>query len=84
MQDKAWIDAMKEEVKQFDKNQVWKLVPKPQNSTIIGTRWVNRNKLDEHGKIVRNKARLVAEGFNQQKGIDFDETYVPAARMKAI
>ena len=65
LQDEAWLDAMKEELIQFDKNQVWKLVPRPQDSTIIGTRWVFCQKLDEHGKVVRNKARLVAQGFNQ-------------------
>ena len=60
---------MKEELQQFDKNQVWQLVSKPKNCSIIGTKWVYKNKLDENGKILRNKARLVAQGYNQQKSI---------------
>jgi len=51
---------------------------------IIGTKWVYKNKMDEHGAITRNKARLVAKGYNQEKGIDFDETYAPVARLEAV
>ncbi|XP_073222497.1 secreted RxLR effector protein 161-like [Cicer arietinum] len=58
MIDQSLIDAMKEELLQFEKNEVWTLVPDPLDQTIIGTRWVFRNKLDEEVKIVRNKARL--------------------------
>ena len=75
LNDEAWVKTMKEELQQFDKNQVWKLVPKPEICSIIGTRWVFRNKLDENGKIVRNKAKLVAHEYNQQEDINFDETY---------
>ncbi|XP_058747217.1 uncharacterized mitochondrial protein AtMg00820-like [Vicia villosa] len=80
----SWMDAMTEELSQFEKSKVWKLVPFPQDKTIIGTRWVFRNKLDENGKVIRNKARLVAQGYNQQEGIDYDETYAPVARLEAI
>ncbi|GJU01731.1 retrovirus-related pol polyprotein from transposon TNT 1-94 [Tanacetum coccineum] len=52
--------------------------------TIIGTKWVFRNKLDENGIVSRNKARLVAQGYNQQEGIDYDETYAPVARLESI
>ncbi|GKA73754.1 copia protein, partial [Tanacetum coccineum] len=52
--------------------------------TVIGTKWVFRNKLDENGVVSRNKARLVAQGYNQQEGIDYDETYAPVARLEAI
>jgi len=58
-------------------------VPKPQNQTIVGTRWVFQKKLDE-GKVIRNKARLEAEGYNQQEGIDYDETFASVARLEAI
>jgi len=50
---------------------------------IIGTKWVFKNKLDEQGVIVRNKARLVTKGYNQEEGIDFGETYTPLARLEA-
>ena len=56
----------------------------PLDKSIIGTKWVFRNKLDDSGNIVRNKARLVAQGYTQEEGIDFDETYAPVARMEAI
>ncbi|GJR03843.1 retrovirus-related pol polyprotein from transposon TNT 1-94, partial [Tanacetum coccineum] len=75
--DESWIVAMQEELNQFIANDVWELVPQPRNMTIIGTKWVFRNKLDENGVVSRNKARLVAQGYNQQEGIDYDETYAP-------
>ena len=59
-------------------------MPMPSNHTIIGTKWVFRNKKNEQGEVTRNKARLVAQGFNQEEGIDYDETYAPVARMEAI
>ncbi|GJU98547.1 retrovirus-related pol polyprotein from transposon TNT 1-94 [Tanacetum coccineum] len=82
--DESWIVAMQEELNQFVANNVWELVPQPRNMTIIGTKWVFRNKLDENNIISRNKARLVAQGYNQQEGIDYDETYAPVARLKSI
>ncbi|XP_070013418.1 uncharacterized mitochondrial protein AtMg00820-like [Nicotiana sylvestris] len=75
---------MQHELHQFERNSVWHLVHKPQNRTIIGTRWVFKNKLDEHGITIRNKARLVVQGYNQKEGIDYDETFAPVARMEAI
>nr|GEX99345.1 copia protein [Tanacetum cinerariifolium] len=75
---------MQEELNQFIANDVWKLVPQPKNMTIIRTMWVFRNKLDENGIVSRNKARLVAQGYIQQKGINYDETYVPVARLESI
>ncbi|GJZ93365.1 retrovirus-related pol polyprotein from transposon TNT 1-94 [Tanacetum coccineum] len=82
--DESWIIAMQEELNQFVANNVWELVPQPRNMTIIGTKWVFRNKLDENGFVSRNKARLVAQGYNQQEGIDYDETYAPVARLDSI
>ena len=75
---------MQEELNQFQRNEVWDLVPKPEGQTVIGTKWVFRNKLNESGIVIRNKARLVAQGYNQEEGIDFDETYAPVARLESI
>ncbi|KAK6150822.1 hypothetical protein DH2020_015754 [Rehmannia glutinosa] len=75
---------MQEELNQFERNDVWELVPCPPSQTIIGTKLVFRNKLDDQGNIVRNKARLVAQGYCQEEGIDYDETFAPIARLEAI
>ena len=75
---------MQEELNQFKRNEVWELVPRPNNQSVIGTKWVYRNKMDENGIIIRNKARLVAQGYNQQEGIDYEETFAPVARLQAI
>ncbi|KAJ4793822.1 Pol [Rhynchospora pubera] len=82
--DPNWIVAMQEELNQFERNQVWELVPLPKGKQVIGTKWVFRNKLSEDGIVVRNKARLVAQGFKQQEGIDFEETFAPVARLESI
>jgi len=60
------------------------LVPKPKDKTIIGTKWVFRNKLDEQGIVTSNKARLVVPGYNQEEGVDYEETFAPVARIEAI
>ena len=75
---------MQEELNQFKKNEVWKLVSRPSNQSVIETRWDFRNKMDENDIIVRNKASLVAQGFNQEEGIDYEETFVPVVRLEAI
>ena len=82
--DVHWLIAMQEELNQFKINDICDLVPRPLNHQIIGTRWVFRNKLDEHGVITRNKAQLVAQGYNQEEGIDYEDTYAPVARLEAI
>ncbi|GJS72930.1 copia protein [Tanacetum coccineum] len=82
--DDSWIVAMQEELNQFIANDVWELFLQPRNMKIIGIKWVFRNKLDENGIVSRNKARLVAQGYNQQEGIDYDETYAPVARLESI
>ena len=79
-----WVIAMQEELNQFERNNVWKLVPRPKGKSVIETKWVFRNKLDENGLVTRNKARLVAKGYCQQEGIDYDETFAPVARLEAI
>ncbi|GKB28352.1 retrovirus-related pol polyprotein from transposon TNT 1-94, partial [Tanacetum coccineum] len=80
----GWVDAMQDELNQFARNKVWTLVPAPYGKTIIGSRWVFRNKRDETGIVIKNKARLGAQGYTQQEGIDYDETFALVARLKAI
>ena len=75
---------MQEELNQFERNEVWELVPRPNDQSVIGTKWVYRNTMDENGIIIRNKTRLVAQGYNQQEGIDYEETFAPVARLEAI
>ncbi|GJY08570.1 putative ribonuclease H-like domain-containing protein [Tanacetum coccineum] len=82
--DPSWIEAMQEELLQFKLQKVWTLVDLPKGKRAIGTKWVCRNKKDEKGIIVRNKARLVAQGYTQEEGIDYDEVFAPVARIEAI
>nr|GEU68599.1 retrovirus-related Pol polyprotein from transposon TNT 1-94 [Tanacetum cinerariifolium] len=80
----GWVDAMQDELNLFARNKVWTLVPAPYGKTIIGSRWVYRNKRDETRIVIKNKARLVAQGYNQQEGIDYDETFSLVTRLEAI
>jgi hypothetical protein len=82
--DECWINAMQEELNEFKRNEVWDLVLRPDEVNIIGTKWVYRNKSDENGVVTRNKARLVAQGYSQIEGVDFDETFAPVARLESI
>ena len=84
LQDADWVLAMQEELNQFERNKVWKLVPKPKNRSVIGTKWVFRNKMDETGIVTRNKKSLVVKGYSQEERTDFDETFAPIARLEAI
>ncbi|GJV03698.1 putative ribonuclease H-like domain-containing protein, partial [Tanacetum coccineum] len=84
LQDDSWVQAMQEELLQFKLQQVWVLVDLPHGMKVIGTKWVYRNKRDERGVVVRNKARLVAQGYTQEEGIDYDEVFAPVARIEAI
>jgi len=84
LSDDGWILVMQEELIQFQRNDVWDLVPKPQQKNIIGTKWVFRNKLNEQSEVVRNKARLVAQGYSQQEGIYYTETFALVTRLEAI
>ncbi|GJX85406.1 putative ribonuclease H-like domain-containing protein [Tanacetum coccineum] len=84
LEDESWVEAMQEELLQFKLQQVWVLVDLPNGAKVIGTKWVYRNKKDERGVVVRNKARLVAQGHRQEEGIDYDEVFAPVARLEAI
>nr|GEX36976.1 hypothetical protein [Tanacetum cinerariifolium] len=80
----SWVEAMQEELLQFKIQKVWTLVDCPKGVRPIGTKWVLKNKKDERGIVVRNKARLVAQGHTQEEGIDYDEVFAPVARIEAI
>src|ERR1044072_7552410 len=82
--DEFWIGAMQEELNQFKQHEVWELVPRPEGTNIIGTKWIYKNKSDAEGTVTRNKARLVAQGYTQVEGVDFDETFAPVARLESI
>jgi hypothetical protein len=75
---------MHEELENFDKNQIWTLVEPSRDVNLIGTKWVFKNKQEEDGEVVRNKACLVAQDFCQVEGLDFRETFAPVAHLKAI
>ncbi|GJY36085.1 retrovirus-related pol polyprotein from transposon TNT 1-94 [Tanacetum coccineum] len=82
--DPSWIEAMQDELLQFKLQKVWTLVDLPHGKRVVGTKWVYRNKKDDRGIVVRNKARLVAQGYTQEEGIDYDEVFAPVARLEAI
>nr|GFA88469.1 hypothetical protein [Tanacetum cinerariifolium] len=84
LQDPSWVEAMQEELLQFKIQKVWTLVDCPKGVRPIGTKWVLKNKKDERGIVIRNKARLVAQGHTQEEGTDYDEVFAPVARIEAI
>ncbi|KFK33802.1 hypothetical protein AALP_AA5G062200 [Arabis alpina] len=84
LEDEFWIVAMEMELKQFVRNDVWELVPRPEGVNVVGTKWIFKNKIDANGVVVRNKARLVAQGYSQIEGVNFEETFAPVARLESI
>ena len=84
LQDESLVEAMHNELLQFQRNNVWTLVPRPKGEHIIGTKWIFRNKTDEEGNVIHNKARLVPQGFSQMEGVDYDEIFAPIAHMESI
>ncbi|GJW99315.1 retrovirus-related pol polyprotein from transposon TNT 1-94 [Tanacetum coccineum] len=84
LKDADWVSAMQDELDQFARFKVWRLVPRLEGKTIIKTKWIFKNKKDESSLVIRNKARLVAVGYCQQEGIDYDETFSLVARIEAI
>ena len=75
---------MNDELDQIEKNNTWEMVQRPEGKNIIGSKWIFKNKLNEQGQVVRNKARLVCKGYAQIEGLDFDETFSPVGRLEAI
>ncbi|GKB08166.1 putative ribonuclease H-like domain-containing protein [Tanacetum coccineum] len=84
LKDPRWIEAMQEELLKFKLQEVWTLVDLPNGKRAIGTKWVFRNKKDKSGIVIRNKARLVAQGYTQEERFDYDEVFAPVARIEAI
>nr|GEZ21116.1 ribonuclease H-like domain-containing protein [Tanacetum cinerariifolium] len=84
LKDPSWIEAMREELLQFKMQKVWVLVDLAKGKQAIGLKWVFRNKKDERGKVIRNKARLVAQGHPQEEGIDYEEVFAPVVRIESI
>ncbi|GJY12489.1 retrovirus-related pol polyprotein from transposon TNT 1-94 [Tanacetum coccineum] len=79
-----WFQAMQDEIHEFDRLQVWELVPRPDCVMIIALKWIYKVKLDEYDDVLKNKARLVAKGYQQEEGIDFEESFALVARIEAI
>ncbi|GKF00429.1 putative ribonuclease H-like domain-containing protein, partial [Tanacetum coccineum] len=84
LKDLSWIEAMQEELLQFKLQQVWTLVDLPHDKRAIVTKWVYRNKKDERGIVIRNKARLVAQGYTQEEEINYEDFFALVARIEAI
>ncbi|GJY56895.1 retrovirus-related pol polyprotein from transposon TNT 1-94 [Tanacetum coccineum] len=84
MANSVWIEAMQEELHQFDRLDVWKLVDRRLCKNVINLKWLWKNKRDEENTIIRNKSRLVAKGYAQKEGIDFKESFAPVARLEAV
>jgi hypothetical protein len=84
LSDLSWVNAMHEELENFERNQVWTLVEPPCDVNVIGTKWVFKNKQGEDVEVARNKACLIAQGFSQVERLDFGETFAPVACLEVI
>jgi hypothetical protein len=84
LSDSSWVNVMHEGLENFERNHIWTLVEPSRDVNVIGTKWAFKNKQGEDGKIVRNKARLVAQGFSQVEGLDFGKTFAPIAHLEDI
>ncbi|XP_052620865.1 uncharacterized mitochondrial protein AtMg00820-like [Lactuca sativa] len=79
-----WVQAMQDELNEFERNKVWRLIPTLLEALVVGLKWVFRNMLDKEGNVIRNKARLVVNGYCYEEGIDYEETFAPVARLESI
>nr|GEY09499.1 retrovirus-related Pol polyprotein from transposon TNT 1-94 [Tanacetum cinerariifolium] len=84
MADSAWIESMQEELYQFDRLNVWELVDRPLCTNVINLKWLWKNKRDEENTVIRNKSRLVAKGYAQKEGVNFEESFAPVARLEVV
>nr|GEX65141.1 hypothetical protein [Tanacetum cinerariifolium] len=84
MADSAWIESMQEELHQFDRFDVWEIVDRPLCTNVINLKWLWKNKRNEENIVIQNKSRLVAKGYAQMEGVDFEESFAPVARLEAV
>ncbi|GJV34667.1 retrovirus-related pol polyprotein from transposon TNT 1-94 [Tanacetum coccineum] len=84
MSDHSWIESMQDELHQFERLDVWELVPRPDGKNIIAVKWLWKNKSDAEDIVIRNKSHLVAKGYKQEEGIDFEESFALVARLEAV
>ncbi|GJR48672.1 retrovirus-related pol polyprotein from transposon TNT 1-94 [Tanacetum coccineum] len=84
MIESSWIEAMQQEVHEFERLKLWELVPRLDKAMIISLKWIFKVKLDEYGGVLKYRARLVAKGYCHEEGIDFEESFAPVARIEAI
>nr|GEW04278.1 hypothetical protein [Tanacetum cinerariifolium] len=84
MADSAWIESIQEELHQFDRLDVWELVDRLLCKNVINMKWLWKNKRDEENTVIRNKSRLMAKGYAQKEGVDFEESFAPVARLEAV
>nr|GEX10874.1 retrovirus-related Pol polyprotein from transposon TNT 1-94 [Tanacetum cinerariifolium] len=84
MADSAWIESMQEELHQYDRLDVWELVDRLLYKNVINMKWLWKNKCDEENTVIQNKSRLVANGYAQKKGVDFEESFAPVPRLEAV
>ncbi|GJT34087.1 retrovirus-related pol polyprotein from transposon TNT 1-94 [Tanacetum coccineum] len=84
MSDHSLIESMQDELHQFERIDVWELVPRPDRKNIIDVKWLWKNKSDADNIVIQNKSRLIAKGYKQEEGIDFEESFAPVARLKAV
>ncbi|GJY73598.1 retrovirus-related pol polyprotein from transposon TNT 1-94 [Tanacetum coccineum] len=84
LKESCWIEAIQEELNEFERLKVWQLICRPDRVMIITLKWIFKVKLDELGGVLKNKARLVARGYRQEEGIDFEESFALVARLEAI
>ena len=84
LQDENWVESMHEELNQFVRNDIWELAPRPEGVHVIENKWILKNKTNEDREIIRNKSRLVAQGYTKVEGVGFDESFALVARLKSI
>nr|GEZ18000.1 hypothetical protein [Tanacetum cinerariifolium] len=84
MADYAWIEVIQEELHQFDRLDVWEFVDRPLCTNVINIKWLWKNKRDEENIVIRNKSRIVAKGYAQKEGVDFEESFAPVVRLEVV